>query len=136
MVMFLMVLCMSVFALAVCGLAFGAATRGLPVGEEAPLTAAVDERLAAVPDRFFVRDAAPQPQARPRWARRSTEPSFFGDAAPQPAAPARIIPKVPVEVFLAQIERHIRLEQAAAESFSSAPSLESLHGRTVSPLVH
>ena len=135
MVMFLMVLCMSVFALAVCGLAFGAATRGLPVGEEAPLTAAVDERLAAVPERFFVRDAAPQKPARPRWAQRSTEPSFFGDAAP-PAAPARIIPKVPVEVFLAQIERHIRLEQAAAESFLSAPSLESLHGRTVSPLVH
>ena len=113
MVMFLMVLCMSVFALAVCGLAFGAATRGLPVGEEAPLTAAVDERLAAVPERFFVRDVAPQ---RP--------------------APARITAKVPVEVFLAQIERHIRLEQAAAESFLSAPSLESLHGRTVSPLVH
>jgi hypothetical protein len=43
---------------------------------------------------------------------------------------------VPIEVFLAQIERHIRLEQAAAESFLSAPSLESLHGRTVSPLVH
>jgi len=43
---------------------------------------------------------------------------------------------VPIEVFLAQIERHIRLEQAAAESFLIAPSLESLHGRTVSPLVH
>jgi hypothetical protein len=113
MVMFLMVLCMSVFGLAICGLAFGAATRGLPVGEEAPLTAAVDERLAAVPERFFVRDVAPQPV---------------------PAA--RLVPKVPVEVFLAQIERHIRLEQAAAESFLSAPSLESLHGRTVSPLVH
>ena len=112
MVMFLMVLCMSVFALAICGLAFGAATRGLPTGEDAPLAAAVDERLAAVPERFFVRDA------------------------PQPAPAARLIPSVPVEVFLAQIERHIRLEQAAAESFLIAPSLESLHGRTVSPLVH
>jgi len=113
MVMFLMVLCMSVFGLAVCSLAFGAATRGLPVREETPVMAAVDERLAAVPDRFFVHDAAPKP-----------------------ASPARLVPKVPVEVFLAQIERHIRLEQAAAESFLSAPSLESLHGRTVSPLVH
>jgi hypothetical protein len=113
MVMFLMVLCMSVFGLAISALAFGAATRGLPAGEETPLTVAVDERLAAVPERFFVRDAAPQPS---------------------PAV--RLIPKVPVEVFLAQIERHIRLEQAAAESFLSAPSLESLHGRTVSPLVH
>ena len=73
MVMFLMVLCMSVFALAVCGLAFGAATRGLPVGEEEPLALAVDERLAAVPERFFVRDVAPQPRGarlifpRCRW---------------------------------------------------------------------
>jgi len=115
MVMFLMVLCMSVFGLAVCSLAFGAATRGLPTSEEAPLAVAVavDERLAAVPERFFVRDVAPQPTAA-----------------------ARLVPAVPIEVFLAQIERHIRLEQAAAESFLSAPSLESLHGRTVSPLVH
>jgi hypothetical protein len=113
MVMFLMVLCMSVFGLAISALAFGAATRGLPVEQEAPLSAAVDERLAAVPERFFVRDAAPQP------------------------VPAQLpVPRVPIEVFLAQIERHIRLEQAAAESFLIAPSPESLHGRTVSPLVH
>ena len=70
MVMFLMVLCMSVFGLAVCGLAFGAATRGLPTGEEAALTAAVDERLAAVPERFFVRDAAPLPLRRQASSRR------------------------------------------------------------------
>jgi hypothetical protein len=113
MVMFLMVLCMSVFGLAISALAFGAATRGLPVDQGTPLVAAVDERLAAVPERFFVRDVAPEPVVAPRP-----------------------IPKVPVEVFLAQIERHIRLEQAAAESFLSAPSPESLHGRTVSPLVH
>jgi hypothetical protein len=113
MVMFLMVLCMSVFGLAVCGLAFGAATRGLAAEPETPLAAAVDERLAAVPEHFFVRDAAPQPV---------------------PAA--RVVPKVPIEVFLAQFERHIRLEQAASESFLFAPSPESLHGRTVSPLVH
>ena len=113
MVMFLMVLCMSVFGLAISALAFGAATRGLPVSQETPLAVTVDERLAAVPERFFVRDAAPQP-----------------------AATARVTPKVPVEVFLAQIERHIRLEQAAAESFLISPSPESLHGRTVSPLVH
>jgi hypothetical protein len=136
MVMFLMVLCMSVFGLAICGLAFGAATRGLPTGEEAPLPAAVDERLAAVPEHFFVRDAVPQRQPRPRWAPTSTEPSVFGDAAPRSLPAAAVLPKVPIEVFMAQIERHIRLEQAAAESFLSAPSLESLHGRTMSPLVH
>ena len=113
MVMFLMVLCMSVFGLAVCGLAFGAATRGLPTGEETPLAAAVDERLAAVPERFFVRDAAPLP-----------------------APAARVVPKVPIEVFLAQIERHIRLEQAAAESFVEYPTAALLHSRTASPLIH
>lgn len=113
MVMFLMVLCMSVFGLAISALAFGAATRGLPVAPEVPLAAAVDERLATVPERFFVRDTAPQP------------------------VPARRpVPTVPIEVFLAQIERHIRLEQAAAESFLISPSPESLHGRTVSPLAH
>jgi hypothetical protein len=136
MVMFLMVLCMSVFGLAVCGLAFGAATRNMPANSEAPTTAAVDERLAAVPDRFFVRDAAPQWGSRPRWAQRSTDPLFFRDGGPEPPPVAGVVPKVPIEVLLAQIERHIRLEQAAAESFSIAPSLESLHGRTVSPLVH
>ena len=113
MVMFLMVLCVSVFGMAVCGLAFGAATRGLPAGDETPAMAAVDERLAAVPDRFFVHDAAPKP-----------------------ASPARLVPKVPVEVFLAQIERHIRLEQAAAESFLNRPTDESLHSRTTSRLVN
>ena len=113
MVMFLMVLCMSVFGLAISALAFGAATRGLPESQETPIAATVDERLAAVPERFFVRDVAPHPAPAPRR-----------------------VPRVPVEIFLAQIDRHIRLEQAAAESFLMAPSSESLHGRTVSPLVH
>lgn len=113
MVMFLMVLCMSVFGLAVTALAFGAATRGLAAEQAAPLAATVDERLAAVPEHFFVRDAAPRPDG-----------------------PSPVVPKMPIGAFLAQIERHIRLEQAAAESFLISPSPESLHGRTVSPLVH
>jgi len=44
--------------------------------------------------------------------------------------------KSEIEVLLAQIERHVRLEQAAAESFLYDPTVESLHGRTASPLVH
>jgi hypothetical protein len=47
-----------------------------------------------------------------------------------------LAPRVPIEALLLQIERHIRLEQAAAESFHDAPTAESLHSRSASPLVH
>jgi hypothetical protein len=43
---------------------------------------------------------------------------------------------VPVELLLLQLERHVRLEQAAAESFLMAPTLQSLHSRSSSPLAH
>jgi hypothetical protein len=55
--------------------------------------------------------------------------SFFGETR-------QIAPQVPVEVLLLQIERHVRLEQAAAESFVDLPTRELLHSRTASPLVH
>ncbi len=45
-------------------------------------------------------------------------------------------PQVPLEVLLLQIEQHVRLEQAAAESFISLPSPAALNCRTQSPLVH
>ena len=43
---------------------------------------------------------------------------------------------LPIDVLLLRLEQHIRLEQAAAESFHQFPTPESLHVRTVSPLVH
>jgi hypothetical protein len=43
---------------------------------------------------------------------------------------------VPIEVLLLQLERHVRLEQAAAESFHWCPTPEALHMNTSSPLVH
>ncbi|HSL23961.1 MAG TPA: hypothetical protein VK886_20675 [Vicinamibacterales bacterium] len=56
-------------------------------------------------------------------------PRFFdGRAEPQP--------RVPIEALLLEIERHVRLEQAAAESFLQSPTKESLHSRTMSRLVH
>lgn len=64
----------------------------------------------------------PLPAAPPRF--------FLADRAP--ATPSR----VPIEVLLLQIERHVRLEQAAAESFLDSPTIKSLHSRTTSPLVH
>lgn len=54
---------------------------------------------------------------------------FADDRAPRPD-------RVPVETIVLQIERHVRLEQAAAESFHFAPTADALHSRTVSHLVH
>jgi hypothetical protein len=59
-------------------------------------------------------------------------PRFFTDK-PKAFHPR---PHVPLEVLLLQIEQHVRLEQAAAESFISLPSPEALNCRTQSPLVH
>jgi len=70
-----------------------------------------------------VQPEQPLPLAPPRF--------FLTDRAPA-AAP----PRVPIEVLLLQIERHVRLEQAAAESFLDSPTTKSLHSRTTSPLVH
>jgi hypothetical protein len=56
-------------------------------------------------------------------------PRFFSD---EPTAQ----PQIPIEVLLHEIERHVRLEQAAAESFLLSPTVESLNSRTMSRLVH
>ena len=57
---------------------------------------------------------------------------FFGESRPA----FHRQPNVPLEVLLLQIERHVRLEQAAAESFIHLPSSEALNLRTQSPLAH
>ena len=101
--MFLTVLCLSLFGVAISALLFAMATREERRTERAT-------RLASAPvleeDRFFVR---PAPEPRP-------------------------IVRVPIEVLLLQIERHVRLEQAAAESFHQFPTVEALHMQTLSPL--
>ncbi|HWR50637.1 MAG TPA: hypothetical protein VN428_05995 [Bryobacteraceae bacterium] len=58
---------------------------------------------------------------------------FFGESI---LVPLTAQPRVPLEALLLQIENHIRLEQAAAESYVEAPGLALLHSRTRSPLVH
>jgi hypothetical protein len=65
------------------------------------------ETLAVLPSQFFAHDTAPPLRA-----------------------------SVPIEVLLLQIQRHVSLERAAAESFLHAPTVESLHSQTTSPLVH
>jgi hypothetical protein len=72
-------------------------------------------------------EPTPVPKPAARVAPAATQ--FFAAAAPS-------VERLPIEALLLQIERHIRLEQAAAESFHFAPTAESLHSRTASPLVH
>jgi hypothetical protein len=100
--MFLMVLALSLFGVAVSAMLFAAATRDVRAPELQP-----DERLLMLPSHFFADDRAPRSHQA-----------------------------VPIEVLLLQIERHVRLEQAAAESFQHSPTVEALHSPTTSPLVH
>lgn len=107
--MLLMAACISMFGVAVAALAFNAASNGLE-REETPLEEPKTVEVAEpVPARFF--------------GDRLATPQF---------APAR----VPVEALLLEIESHVRLEQAAAESFLAAPSSSLLHCRTMSRLAH
>ena len=105
--MFLMAACISMLGIAVAVMAFGAATR-----DQTP-NAEVSEELEPV----SVNDPG----------------RFFGVGLAAPYSPQ---PRVPIEALLLEIESHVRLEQAAAESFLDAPSSSLLHCRTVSRLVN
>jgi len=107
--MLLMGAVLALFGIAVSCAAFGAATRS----EEEP--------VAAQPQPEVAKAVAVQP-AR-----------FFGESIPAPAMAAS---QVPIEALLLQIENHVRLEQAAAQSFMAAPTTALLHSRTISPFVN
>ena len=49
----------------------------------------------------------------------------------RPAVPPR---QIGADALVLQIERHVRLEHAAAEAFLQFPTVEALHMRTLSPL--
>ena len=106
--MFLMCLCISVFGLGVAAAAFGTATRS-----ESPDS-------AVKPELPLVKAVAPA--------------HFFSDhvAAPPPVPPVVQPWQVPIEVLLLQLENHVRLEQAAAESFVEFPTHALLHSKTTS----
>jgi hypothetical protein len=103
--MLLMGVVLSIFGIAVSCLAFAAAAR--PTGEPEPAPAAKKVKDEA-PARFFAPSIPPMPVGRPQ---------------------------VPIEALLLQIESHVRLEHAAAESFIEAPTASLLHSRTISPLI-
>jgi hypothetical protein len=110
--MFLMAAVMSLLGVAVCAVLFAAATREERGEAPPPVVQAARE-----PQRFFA--SAPAVPPRPEAAKDAAEPEL-----------------VPVEALLLRIEQHIRLEQAAAESFLHRPTGESLHSRTTSRLVN
>ena len=94
---------MEMFLMVACMSLFGFAVSALAFGaatrdQRGEEATAPEAAVARTPQRFFVHDAA------------------------RPAG----VPQVPVEVLLLQIERHIRLEQAAAESFIDF--LSAAHG--------
>ena len=65
----------------------------------------------------------------------SGTPRFFEtDIRPsvRPASASR----VPIELLLLEIERHVEIERAVAESFHRAPTTRSLHVQAASPLMH
>jgi hypothetical protein len=103
-----MIMLLMGLALAMFGLAVTAAAFGAATRTEPTREPAVQPHLELVPERFFA----------------DSHRSFHQQ------------PNVPLEVLLLQIEQHVRLEQAAAESFISLPSPEVLNCRTESPLVH
>ena len=72
-----------------------------------------------------------RPSGEPQPERRLVlePPRFFASPAANPAER----PAIPVEVLLSQIERHVRLEQAAAEAYLELPTRDSLHTRTPAP---
>ena len=61
-----------------------------------------------------------------------SRPRFFVD----PATAAAGRPRVPIEALLLEIENHVRLEQAAAESFVEFPTAAMLHSKTSSNFGH
>ena len=61
-------------------------------------------------------------------------PKFFQVSVAPSATPAYGSPQIPL--LLQRLEQHIRLEQAAAESFHQFPTAASLHRHSASPLLH
>ena len=73
----------------------------------------------------------PENKIQPQIVVKPVAPQFFGTHAP-----VSDHMQVPLEALLLQIESHVRLEQAAAESFLYQPTAALLHSRTASPLIH
>jgi hypothetical protein len=103
---------MEMFLMAICLSVLGLAVTAMAFG------------AATRPERTEV-SPSPQPHAAKPQAR------FFVD--PAAAMPG---PRVPLAVLLLELENHVRLEQAAAESFVEFPTPALLHSKTTSTFVN
>lgn len=79
------------------------------------------------------RPNSPVSRAQPELPVTTVPARFFVDRVTPPSAP---MPPVPVEILLQQIENHVRLEQAAAESFVALPTYAKLHSKTTSSFLN
>jgi hypothetical protein len=93
------------------------------------LGVAVSAALFAAATRDVRGTSVPEPEIDPRLLMAPSQ-FFVDDRRPAAAAP------VSIEALLLQIERHVRLEQAAAEAYHDLPTVEALHMPTTSPLLH
>ena len=73
-------------------------------------------------------------QETPRTAAGPDAPKFFARGLPASVPIGRT--GVPLELLRVQIEQHVRMEQAAAQTFHQYPTVEALHRQTASPLMH
>ena len=64
-----------------------------------------------------------------------TTPQFFRSDIPHSVPWLRASP-VPVEVLLLEIEQHVRMERAIAESFHLSPTPQSLHVHASPSVMH
>jgi hypothetical protein len=88
----------------------------------------VSATLFAAAVRHGEADAAKAAPVRPALRK---ETSFFIEDAP-----ASVPGRIPTEVLVLQIERHVRLEQAAGEAFVHAPTVGALHRPTPTSLIN
>ena len=79
------------------------------------------------------RTETPAPPAEIQPVHPAPSARFFGAQIPNPLPE---MPRVPIEALLLQIENHVRLEHAAAESFLDDPNATLLHSKTISTLVN
>lgn len=92
--------------------------------------------VAALAFAAATRPESMTPGAQPEQAAVKAAPARFFSERVTPPAPVPAPIQVPIEVLLLQIENHVRLEQAAAESFVASPTHAHLHSKTTSQLVN
>jgi len=108
--MLLMGVCVAVFGMAIACAAFGAAVRPARGAAAAAAEMKAEPIKTVAPAKFFINQVS--------------VPTSNGHVS------------VPIEALLLQLERHVRLEQAAAESFLAQPTSTLLHSKTVSPFLN